>query len=137
MEIYSKIIYKFILYLRFLHLGICLKVNTSNIMNRYMHKKFVMKLFEIKKQPQCPSREGWLNQSPRRGLQTCYSQASLQFQVYQHHLEILTTQKLLGPSPEFLIQYVWGGVWECAFLPSLGDGWWCYWPRCHTLRTTA
>lgn len=53
--------------------------------------------------------------------------------VYQNHLEVLLKHKLLGSSPQVLIQKVGGGAWEFAFhiIPR-----WCW--RClsgnHTLR---
>lgn len=49
MEISSKIIYEFILYPRIPHPAIYPTDNTSNVMNRYMYKEFIVKLFETKK----------------------------------------------------------------------------------------
>lgn len=39
------------------------------------------------------------------------------FAMHRKHLEGLLRDSLL-PRPKFLIQWVWGSVWECAFLTS-------------------
>lgn len=36
----------------------------------------------------------------------------------QNHMEVLLTRRWLVPTPEVLIQYIWGGPWEFALLPS-------------------
>lgn len=55
--------------------------------------------------------------------------------VYQNHLEDLLTHRVLSPAPQWLVQEVWGGALETAFLTASR---WCQccWFRNYTSGST-